>query len=61
MQHDDTLPLSEEDLALIEQMRSWLLERGVLTYLPFQAKILIETEIPLLLEQIRVLQARTSS
>lgn len=61
MQHDDRLPLSEEDLALIEQMRSWLLERGVLTYLPFQAKMLIETEIPLLLEQIRVLQRRTSS
>jgi hypothetical protein len=61
MQHDDRLPLSEEDLALIEQMRSGLLERGVLTYLPFQAKMLIETEIPLLLEQIRVLQRRTSS
>jgi hypothetical protein len=28
----------------------------MLAYLPFQAKLLIETEIPLMLQQIRTLQ-----
>jgi hypothetical protein len=56
MQDCEMLPLTEEDLQLIEEMRNWLLDREMLVYLPFQAKLLIETEIPLMLQQIRTLQ-----
>lgn len=58
MENEEQLPLSDEDLILIEQMRNWLLDRRMLTYLPLQAKLLIEVEIPLMLEQIRILQRR---
>ena len=61
MSDREKLPLSDEDLVLIEEMRSWLLDRGVLTYLPFQAKVLIESEIPLMVQQIRMLRQGTGS
>ena len=61
MPDKEKLPLSDEDLVLIEQMRSWLLDRGVLTYLPFQAKLLIESEIPLMVQQIRLLRQSPGS
>lgn len=57
MRDDDRLPLTDEDLALIEEMRAWLIERGMLTHLPFQARLLIESEIPLLVAQIRALRS----
>ena len=61
MPDEERLPLSDEDLDLIEQMRSWLLDRGVTTYLPFQAKLLIESEIPLMVRQIRLLRQEPGS
>jgi hypothetical protein len=56
MRDEDRLPLTEADLELIEQMRSWLIDRGMLTHLPFQARLLIELEVPLLVAQIRALR-----
>jgi hypothetical protein len=61
MPDEERLPLSDEDLDLIEQMRSWLLERGVTTVLPFQAKLLIESEIPRMVRQIRLLRQEPGS
>lgn len=57
MRDDDRLPLSDEDLALIEEMRAWVLARGMLTHLPLQVRLLVESEIPLLVAQIRALRS----